>query len=896
LYSQIILLCVLLITLLAQTAAPVRAQTQDLATPVALAVVIDNSTSMDQNDPNRLSFAATRLLYEAADSNDQISVVCFGSSHATMLPLTTVGDATARRTVTAQLTQGACPVGGGTVIGPAIDEAVATLANAASTRRYILLLTDGEPNDLNETLAAVDRAQQQQIPIISLSLYPGPLSNKARQFQDQLRQRRLDPRTVTNPQDLIAEFATVYAQLKPDRHVTRLGLGEPGEMRINALQQVNRVLFVLGPNQAINENDREINCATNAARCIPDVEGKFSLLSVDATPVDGIWRLRSPNENAVAITRANFRPRLAYPPIGDTAQPGYFLPGRASPLIIADLEGAIADDAPVTINGHTGQRAPGVGQTFIFAGVPTLQTADVRLGSGDVPLVLNKAFTLLPVPDPEVDLPRLEPANPDANGQITLANDSQFTLAARITGDRALTPQLTVRAVIFDGATGDVLYGPTLLFSRDDLYQSTELIDIQPGISYRTVIWLEAVRGRDQLRYGDQITLDLRASGGVVVNGLPSQRIENFDGRAIPITVDVTEANTTVGLSAQLEWNAGAYPAGVNVNSLFRAQLADSQFNGQGNNTTIELYGPEDLCDLPEGDYEAAIVFTSSSGLPVSPSRIPVSGRISYGDVTILTTTPVDLGRYCSLPGFLNVFCLPVGSNEEREPGSVELRVPGCLKNTNIATNLQIDDDPDTTIKIGALNRTGEDATLTFVMDTVAPQNVLRDFAVRRDFTGDLLISRRDAPERADSVNVTYSKFSTLDVFWPGIERWGNLAGLTSAVIFGTAFLIGTYRLIFGQTSVQIKTQQERENRKTEQFIRTRRGRQVSRDEDERRRKLNGNPPRDPRRERSGLRSSGKAEPLRESASRPRRDPRRERSGLRSSTGSSTRSSSRSRR
>lgn len=796
------LLLIVVFVLTIQPAQLTFSQSQNLPMPIALVVVIDNSGSMNSNDPNQLSFAATRLIYEVADSNDQIGVICFGSNHATMLPLTMVGEVGRRRNVISQLTKPSCPVGGGTVIGSALDAAVSMLANATATQRYILLLTDGEPNDLKETLDAVDRAQQQQVLIIPLSLYPGSLSNEARLFQDQLRQRRLEPRTVSNSQELIAEFATIYAQLKPDRYVTQLGLGEPIEMRVSALQGVNRVLFVIGADQAIYENDREISCTSQPTRCMPDVEGKFAMLSVEASPVEGIWRLRSANENAVAITRANFRPRLAYPPVSDTAQPGYFLPGRSSPMIIADFEGLIPNDAPITVNGDNGQWVQGNGQTFVFASVPTLQSADVRLGSSDVPLVLKKQFTLRPVPDPEGNLPRLELANPNANGQITLANDNQFALAVRIVGDRTLTSQLTVRAVIFDDATGSVLYGPSSLFARDDVYQSPELITIQPGIPYRAVVWLDAVRGRDQLRYGDLVIADLRVGGSVVVKGLPSLQIEEFDGRKIPITIDVTEANTTVDLLAKLRWDE--YPIGADVTS-FRPQLVDSQFRGQGNSAEIVLFGPDDLCALPEGNYAGTIEFTTSTGLPVTPSRIPVSGQVRYGNVKILQNEPVDLGQYCSLPGLLNVFCLPVLRNEERPLSRVKLSVPSCINNNNISASLQISEDPGTTVKIGSLSRTGEEGDLTFFVDTVAPQDIIRDFAVQRVYTGKLLIGRKDMPERSDVIDVSYTKFSTLDVFWPGLSRWGNVTGLIIILFVG----ILSWRWMFGQTRRQKEIEQD---------------------------------------------------------------------------------------
>ena len=52
------------------------------AAPVRLrvAVVLDASASMKQNDPDRLARLAARLVTDLADSRDQVSLVSFGTN------------------------------------------------------------------------------------------------------------------------------------------------------------------------------------------------------------------------------------------------------------------------------------------------------------------------------------------------------------------------------------------------------------------------------------------------------------------------------------------------------------------------------------------------------------------------------------------------------------------------------------------------------------------------------------------------------------------------------------------------------------------------------------------------------------------------------------------------
>lgn len=812
---------------------PARAQSTDLATPVSIVFVIDNSGSMANTDPNQLRYAATRLIYEVADSNDEFSTICFGDQTAEITPLQLVGDTAARRSTINRVTINNCNAAGGTNMGAAVDEGLRRIGAATQQRRYIVLLTDGGPTDGEAVFQAAERARQQNVSLIPVAFSNGSPDGGLLDFQERMRQLRFEPIAVNSDQALIAEFARIYGGIKTDRTVTPLGLGEPSEMRVEALHQVNRIVFVLPFGQPILENDAELSCNAGGPRCVRDVEDKYDLFSVEgqSSIVSGIWRMRSAADNAVAITRSNFRPQLSYPPAEDTLQPAYYLPGRATQGIIADIAGTLDPAAPVSVNGDAGRRLPAPDRTFIFSSQPTLTNALIQLGTGNTPLVITKTFDLRPVPDPEGDLPRLRAANPTEQGAVMLANDSQFRLAVDLQGTPSLASRLTVRAALLDTGTNQVVFGPEALFadSGGTTYQSSQLIDITPGVPYRALFWMDAVRGRDSLRYGDLLLADFQASGGVVVNGLTNLQLVQFDGRSVPFTVDVTEANTAITLQAQLNWIE--QPPGADAGRLFRIQLNQTQFSGQGIATSLLLQGPSDQCALPEGTYRGEIVFTNDRGLPVNPPRLDVQGEVQFGRVAVRTTEVVDLGLYCSLPGWLGALCTPVSGNEVPGSAQIALNAPSCVGVNSIVTDLDSIRPPDEGAQIIPVDivRSGESVTLSVRMGTVPPIELLNDFAARRDFTGRLAIGRINTePAARDVAQVQYAKFSTLDALtpwvpWLGREaRWGNLIGLVLASIVTLTVIVGGWRGIFGETRQQRIDRSRMEERSAKQVSRLR--------------------------------------------------------------------------
>lgn len=630
-YSFIFIGVVLLILFTLFPENPLLAQQQEPIDETALVMVIDNSGSMGGNDGTNLRYAATRLIMQVADAWDQIGVICFGDAPATILPLEALGSVADRESKINQVTQSNCAAGGGTNMTAGIQNGSAALANSQVSRKYMLVLTDGEPTT-GGTIEAILEARNQGITVIPVALGSG-----ANAFFAQLQAMNIDNRLVNNNQQLIEEFAAIYAALKPDRYVELLN-AEQNEMRVNTGQQVDRVTFVLPPGGSLLANSVTHVCPGDPI-CKRDIQGKYDLLTFDGSPVEGRWEL-APNVSAVVITKANFRPALAYPPTDDTTQTGYYIQRSTNQTIIARLEGLVADDAPISINtgGGTFAQAPVAQQTYLLTQFPGEQnSATIQLGDGTIPLVVRKDFPLAPVPNPEPDLPRLEAVNPDRAGQAQLEGDNLVRMQVSTPGNTALVTNLGVWAVVIDQDTAMPVFGPEPLQLLDGIWQSPTPLQVNPGTSYRVVSWMNATRAVDGLRYGDQIDTTFVLGGAIRVTNLPNLTLEDFQRTAIPFAIEVTEPGKQVDIQADLIWEE--QPPGANAQQSFAVQLRDNQVsNSPGGETSTELLptAPDDLCVLPEGSYNGYIEFSTQSDLPVIPRRVDITGVILCGGIRLI--------------------------------------------------------------------------------------------------------------------------------------------------------------------------------------------------------------------------------------------------------------------
>ncbi|GAB4199340.1 MAG: hypothetical protein OHK0022_19490 [Roseiflexaceae bacterium] len=800
--------CVLigLAVLIGALGEPAVSQSQAIES-VAIMFVIDNSGSMTgegsntANDRGNLRYAATRLIMEVADSSDEIGVVCFGDTTTPILSLAPLGDDTNRRSKIAQITEARCGASGGTNMGPAINEARSILEGSAAQHKYLLLLTDGAPTDERETTQAlVDlRNSPADITLVLAVLNPSGVGN----FTDAVESYfQIRARQIPDDSALLRSFASIYADLKPDRYVDVLASGSPA-LTVSGAQEVNRMVLVLKPGQTFDENDQRVLCDGNS-RCRNDIEQKYVLYSSEGSPLQGRWRV---SDEAVVITRTNFRSQLLYPPANDAAEQAFYIrPDRQT--LIALIDRPIPAGTALAFNGvDISPLSTSSGSLLLQqsnTAISTLDTAEVRLGSDAQPLVVRKRFELRPVPDAEPDLPQLAALNPDAQGAVQTENDTGFRLQVKIAGNLDLAPSVSVQALVVSETTGQPIFGPEPLEGREGgVFQSRALLTIAPGERYRTVVWMRSIRARDGLRYGDVLDSTFVLGGQIRVQGLRTPNSDDFSRGALPLTISVTEPNRSVELNARLTMTAGAQ-------GLFDAMLKDRQFSGQSQTTELLLTAPADLCALPEGRYSGTIELASPSGLAVVPSSISFDIPIVYGDVKVATTEQVNLGNFCTL-GWL---CRTVFGEEPPATARLKVDVPACVS----ATDVQITPDrivpsDQTLFDVQSIDRTVQPPEFVIIPQSMPPVDNM--FGARERFVGRLMVGR--AGQRTqDFAQVEYAKLSLWNVLTPlpfqnGPVRVGTLLGCLTVFLLSLPLLA-----FFGVFSPRRTYQKKNRKRSTE--------------------------------------------------------------------------------
>ncbi len=121
----------------------------DYTPPVALAIVIDRSSSMDMDvgSGSALDYAVTGAIsaLDALSSRDQVGVLTLEDNYQIGLSMTPM---TQKQRIINTIRRVAAGGGGGTSYAPAIDMAGTTLCTLQNAqRKHILLLSDGQPSD-----------------------------------------------------------------------------------------------------------------------------------------------------------------------------------------------------------------------------------------------------------------------------------------------------------------------------------------------------------------------------------------------------------------------------------------------------------------------------------------------------------------------------------------------------------------------------------------------------------------------------------------------------------------------------------------------------------------------------------------------------------------------------
>jgi Mg-chelatase subunit ChlD len=132
---------------------------------LAVALIIDSSGSMKDNDPNKVRIEAANKVVSLLGENDQVTVVEFSDRASILIPIKKVGNQTSRNDIISKLS--AIGEKGDTDIKGGLENAFAELSKADSGKKKVaILLSDGEPDlpalvqdkqKMTEYLADIDK-------------------------------------------------------------------------------------------------------------------------------------------------------------------------------------------------------------------------------------------------------------------------------------------------------------------------------------------------------------------------------------------------------------------------------------------------------------------------------------------------------------------------------------------------------------------------------------------------------------------------------------------------------------------------------------------------------------------------------------------------------------------
>jgi hypothetical protein len=248
-----LILLLVLMSLPLLGAPGVRAQS-GVNTQIDVVLVIDNSGSMQDNDPRNLRFSAARLFINLLTPGDKVGVVSMADRETTRakLSLTPVDGFTALDEA-AFRTQD--ELSNWTYMGESLDLAGEALDSAAqyNPQRAVILLTDGLPTYRDEDRATQEQkfaAAVEQFKADGVKVFPIALGDAAdAQFLSDALATPTNGRTWSagRADQLLQVYIEILALLQDGRYVDRyevLGNVETFLANVNPRQQIRQINFV----------------------------------------------------------------------------------------------------------------------------------------------------------------------------------------------------------------------------------------------------------------------------------------------------------------------------------------------------------------------------------------------------------------------------------------------------------------------------------------------------------------------------------------------------------------------------------------------------------------------------------------------------------------------------
>jgi len=301
---------------------PVPGTAQQRSDNIDVILIVDNSGSMAENDPDKFRISAAKLFVDLSQDGDRIGLVNLASKQRTevVAPLTKISpwlDQTllGREELKEKLEANSKPQGA-TLMGTALRHAYNMLHETAPGRRqFVVMLTDGQPEgEQPEILTEVlrDFRHKRFWTIFPIALGDTP-------DMDLLSKEMADPTgglafKAATPVDLIRIYTQIFAMMRYNRYVDWVTV-QPNILQelasIDPDQKVQNLAFVIPRNTwddpfvdvLVSPNDVNIvdpGLAGSVYRA-EDPRYEVFVMENDHVLLDGLWRARFLSEGRVEV-------------------------------------------------------------------------------------------------------------------------------------------------------------------------------------------------------------------------------------------------------------------------------------------------------------------------------------------------------------------------------------------------------------------------------------------------------------------------------------------------------------------------------------------------------------------------------------------------------------------
>lgn len=653
---QILALLSLLLAALAVPAAAAQdADTVD--TRIDVTLVIDNSGSMQQNDPNNMRISAAKMFTALMLEGDQLGIVSMGDRESTKALLSlTSPKAVSYSTLALERTL-AVPddLSNWTYMGEALDLAAQVMENSAryNRQRAIIFLTDGLPTYRSEQeKAEQDQKYERNIAAfqkLGIKVFPIALGDGA---DPEFLQRTMAAPTsgrvlrAETADQLVDVYASILTTLQDGRYIDTYDIVANTETflaNLNPRQQIRQVNFIfpaLGQPAKIQRYLVPGMSTSVSTSTLYDPNWAMFVALPEYVPrFNGEWRLALENEREqvpmLAVIKSDLRARLIEPTPSipdDEGAMRYYPAGRplmiragalnrgnlwekGTGLFVQLLEPQELPGMTLVDRGGAQDVQPADGQ---YAGFyeqpmePGVYTLLVNASPTPTHLLLKKNYTLTvePLPTmqvtlgPERDLEVGEPIQVMAefalDGQPVTVEGAEIVVAVKDKGQTIATLPLEE---IDDGVwSGDYVPDRT----GDLSFELTAHVD-----------W-NAPDGRGPRRYTDYTSASYRAAQQALVEVNVPPVEDRVDGlsEGIQRTVEFrsfSDRPTTLKLSV-----AGLPDAAVFPDTL---EIGPSETGKR----TVTITSP---VQLPSGEAQARLLLSGDESLQLNTSEIPITFTI----------------------------------------------------------------------------------------------------------------------------------------------------------------------------------------------------------------------------------------------------------------------------